>query len=208
MCIRIRTNTCILFSVLAWGLLHIYYGKLMFVFAILIFYCKCAKLSHCTAMYATRCVTTNTILFRAMLVSWHCVSGSVCTKDLWSLSELFSSWMNLCSIMTSSRKRGNRCLEWKFQISHPEIVDPYFGSDLQRFDSYILENWSKLLDDSPESPGVLNTWLSRLVCIFMCSSVCVCVYKIPICFPTQIVACVYLHFSQFPDVVLAYNSFL
>ncbi len=82
MSIRIRTNTCILFSVLAWGLLHIYYGKLMFVFVILIFYYKCAKLSHCTAMYANRCVTTNTILFRATLVSWHCVRGSVYTKDL------------------------------------------------------------------------------------------------------------------------------
>lgn len=119
MCIRIRTNTCILFSVFAWGLLHIYYGKLMFVFAILIFNCKCTKLSHCTAMNANRCVTTNTILFRATLVSWLCVRGSEYTKDLLSLSEQFSSWINLFSIMTSSRKRGNQCLERKFQISHP-----------------------------------------------------------------------------------------
>jgi len=94
--------------------------------------------------------------------------------------------------------------ERKFQISHPENVDLYFGSDLQRFDNYVLENWSKLLDDSPVSPGVLNTLLSLLVCI----CVRVCVYEIPICFPIQIMACVYLHVGQFPGVVLAYNSFL
>lgn len=46
------------------------------------------------------------------------------------------------------------------------------------------------------------TTLSTCVYIYVC--VCARVYKIPICFPIQIMACVYLHFGQFPGVVLQF----